>query len=297
MVRIISDSASDITKEFAAAHNIEIITLYITFDGTNFFRDKDEVDTKEFYYKMVEEHAYPKSSLPSVDDYYQIFKNGVEAGDEIICMCITNSLSGSYNSAMTAYQMIIEDYPDAKLSVYNSWQNTISQALLVYQVVRMRDDGLTYEQMISKMDALRASGRIFFTVQTLEYLKKGGRIGKLLVHGANLLNIKPLLILSNGDLGLGGISRSRKKAKDAVLAACKNFIVDGHLNTDDFEFAVGYGNDREEGEAFLKEFEEFMGITCIESRMDFPSQIGAITACHTGPHALGVGFVAKYETL
>lgn len=297
MIRIISDSAADLDYAFTEAHNVEVVPLYITFDGEKYFKDRDEVDTREFYRRMVEEHAYPKSSLPSVDDYCQVFNKFLAQGDEVICVCITNTLSGSYNSARTAFQMIQEEMPDAPIRVYDSWQDTISQSLLVREMVRMRDDGLTFGQMVDKMDALIASGRIFFTVGSLEYLQKGGRIGKLLLHMSSKLSIKPILVLDRGVLGLGGVCRSRKNAKKAVLEYCKKYFADNNLNVNDYVFSVGYGYDKEEGEEFRRDFEDFMGVTCLERSEPHPTQIGAITACHTGPHALGITIVAKYETL
>lgn len=297
MIRIISDSACDLNQDYIEEHKVDIVPMYVTFDGETYLKDKVEVNTMQFYYQMVEQQAYPKTSLPSVDDFYQMFQTFLNAGDEIICICMTNTLSGSFNSGMTAYQMILEDMPDAKLRVYNSWQNTVSQGLLVREMVHMRDDGLSFEEMVDKMDPLIASGKIFFTVGSLECLKKGGRIGKIILHASSMLSIKPILELKDGVLGLGGMARSRKKAKAAVIEKVIGFFESNRLNKEDYIFTVGIGYDQGEGQEFRKEFEEEMGVTCLENQETFPTQIGAVTACHTGPNALGVGIIAKYETL
>lgn len=296
MIRLMSDSACDLPMDYPAAHSVEIIPLYITFDGETYYKDREEVDRNEFYHQMVDLNAYPKSSLPSVDDYYQHFENAIKAGDSVICVSITNTLSGSYGSAHTAYDMILEDYPDAKIAVYDSLQNTASQALVVREMVRMRDDGLTFEEMTEKLPKLLETGMIVFTVGSLEYLRKGGRIGKLATTAAGKLNLRPLLILEKGKLGIGGISRTRKRSIEDVLTYLEKFFSTEH-NYEDYVFTVGHGYDFEEGENFRDTVESRFPIKLIEreENSDFIVAIGAITAVHTGPFPLGIAFVKKYE--
>lgn len=299
MIRILSDSACDLPMNYPQDHNVEIIPLYITFDEETYAKDREEVDRTEFYHQMVDLNAYPKSSLPSVDDYYCRFEEIAKAGDSAICVTITNTLSGSYGSAHTAHQMIMEEYPNAKIAVYDSLQNTASQALVVEELVRMRDNGLSFEEMNEKIPALIASGMIIFTVGSLEYLRKGGRIGKLATTAAGKLNLRPLLILENGKLGIGGISRTRKRSIDDVIAYTKKFFADPAHNLDDYIVTVGHGYDEQEGEAFRDMVEQELGITLLErtDQSDFIVAIGAITAVHTGPHALGLAIIKKYETV
>lgn len=297
MIRILSDSACDLSLEYTQAHNIEIIPLYITFDDETYLKDFEEVNRDLFYKKMVEEGSFPKTSLPSVDDYLQRFEAAYAAGDEVICLCITSTLSGSFNSAMTALQILKEDHPDAPISVYNSYQNTVGQALLIREYVRMRDDGCSYQQMCDHTDALRSSSQIIFTISTLDYLKKGGRIGKMITTVGDKLKLQPLLCLKKGDLNITSITRSRKKAKASIIANTKKHFET--RNKEDYFFTVGFGYDAVEGAEFRTEFQEALEVTCVENLPgeDFPTSIGALTACHTGPYALGVSFVKKYETL
>lgn len=299
MIRILSDSACDLPLEYPQAHNVEIIPLYITFDGENYSKDREDVDRTEFYHQMVDLNAYPKSSLPSVDDYYRRFEEIAQSGDSAICVTITNTLSGSYGSAHTAHQMIMEEYPDAKIAVYDSLQNTASQALVVEELVRMRDDGLSFEEMNEKIPALLESGVIIFTVGSLEYLRKGGRIGKLATTAAGKLNLRPLLILENGKLGIGGISRTRKRSIDDVISYTKKFFNDPTRNINDYVITVGHGYDAQEGEAFRDLVESELQVELLERKenSDFIVAIGAITAVHTGPFPLGLAIIKKYELL
>ncbi|MBE5906591.1 MAG: DegV family protein [Lachnospiraceae bacterium] len=297
MIRLMSDSACDVPITYAKEHQVEVIPLYITFDGEHYQKDREELKRSDFYYKMVEEKAYPMSSLPSVDDYYQRFKAALDEGDSVICITITNTLSGSYGSAHTAYNMIKEENPKAPIAVYDSLQNTASQALVVEEMVRMRDDGLTFEEMNAKMPALLDSGVIVFTVGSLEYLRKGGRIGKLATTAAGKLNLRPLLILEHGKLGIGGISRTRKKSIEDVYNHVEKVFASSQCNFDDYVFTVGHGYDAEEGEDFRNTFMERFPVTLLERKpdSDFIVEIGPVSAVHTGPHALGVAYIKKYE--
>ena len=145
MFKLISDTSCDWIKEYAEEHNVTLVPLYTTFDGQTYYKEQFEISYDEFYRKMTDENAFPKSSLPSIQDYVDAFMPSVEAGVPIICCCITTYFSGSYNSACTARDMIIEDYPDAKITVINSLQNSASMSLFVYEAMCMRDAGYSYE--------------------------------------------------------------------------------------------------------------------------------------------------------
>ena len=156
---------------------------------------------------------------------------------------------------------------------------------------------MEFKEMNAKMPALLNTGRIFFTVHTLEYLRKGGRIGKLLTTAASKLSIRPLLLLEEGKLSIGGISRTRKASIESVLSHTEKFLADKNVN--DFSFTVGHGYDREEGLQFRSMVRQRLGITLLEDdpANDFLIEIGAVTACHTGPQALGIGLIQKFETI
>ncbi|MDO5291464.1 MAG: DegV family protein [bacterium] len=292
MYKIISDSACDLFEEYTDAHDVHIVPLYVSFDGEHFLKEREDVDHNEFYRQMVEEGAYPKSSLPSIQDYIDTFTPYAKEGLPIICICISTLFSGSFNSATTAKSEVLEEYPDAKITVINSMQNTVSQALMVNEAVRMRDANIPYEDAVKKLEELKETGRIFFTIDSMDYLKRGGRVGKMTAVIGNTLNIKPLIILKNGELNVGGISRTRSKAKKSMLTACKKHFEENNLDCNDYYFSIGTGYDFDEAREYKKEVEELMGVKCLPY---LKTRIGAATACHTGPHALGIGIIKRYD--
>lgn len=293
MYKIVSDSACDLSKEYLEKHDVTIVPLSVSFDGETYYRDGVDITRDECYQRMVDDpKLFPKTSLPSVESYADVFRSFVEQGFPVVCFTITTLFSGSYNSAINAKSLVLEDYPDANICVIDSKQNTVTQALLIDQFVRMLEDGLSFEQAMSKLDALMASARIFFTVGSLDYLKMGGRIGKVATATTGKLGVKPVIIMKDGDIGLGGIGRNRNKLKNSVLQVAKKYLDEN--NKDNFIVSVGYGYDKEEGFEFMKEVESTLDVK-LDSETNVA--IGIVSAVHTGPYPIGLGVIRKYETL
>jgi DegV family protein with EDD domain len=297
MFKVISDSACDILDEYMIKNNATLVPLYVTFDGEHYSKEQHEVDYKDFYNKMLTENCYPKSSLPSVQDYIDAFLPSVKENIPIICICITSLFSGSYNSACNAKNAVLEDYPDAVITVINSTLNSASMALFVHEAIRMNNDNVPYEKAVETLLKMTTLGRIYFTIDSLDYLIKGGRIGKLGSLIGGKIKIKPLIVMKNGEINLGGVSRTRKKALSNVIELCEKHFASNNLSKSDYLFTIGSGIDFEEAAEYRKTVEESLGVKCVESTEYFPTVIGVVTACHTGPKALGVACMPKYETL
>lgn len=286
--QIISDGACDLLPSYTQAHNIKVIPFYVTFDGETFTKEGEGIDHKTFYEKMINEHAIPKTSLPSVQDYLDVLRPYAETETPMIVICISSKLSGSFNSASNAREILLETYHDAKIEVIDSTLNTASQGLFVHEAVKMKDAGISYEECIAELYRIRETGRIYFTVGSLEYLIKNGRIGKLAVLAGDKLGIRPTIIMKDGDISLGGVSRSRKKSKISVINAIKSYFKE--IDKTDYNFVVGAGYDFEEAAEFQKELEDTLQITCDPA---VECIIGTTVGCHTGPYALGVGLIEK----
>ena len=293
MYKIVSDSACDLSKEYLEKHDVTIVPLSVSFDVETYDRDGVDITMDECYQRMVDDpKLFPKTSLPSVESYADVFRSFVEQGFPVVCFTITTLFSGSYNSAINAKSLVLEDYPDANICVIDSKQNTVTQALLIDQFVKMLEDGLSFEQAMSKLDALMASARIFFTVGSLDYLKMGGRIGKVATAATGKLGVKPVIVMKDGDIGLGGIGRNRNKLKASVLQVAKKYLDEN--GKDNFIVSVGYGYDKEEGFQFMNEVESTLDVK-LDSETNVA--IGIVSAVHTGPYPIGLGVIRKYETL
>lgn len=289
--QIISDGACDLKPAFAQKNNVEIVPFYVSFDKENYYKEGSELEHDAFYKKMDLEHAIPCSSLPSVNDYYEVFMKYVNNSVPIICICITTKFSGSYNSATTAKEQILEEFPEAKITVIDSTLNTVTQGLYVYEAVRMRDNVLSYEESIAKLEEIKGTGRIFFTVGSLEYLVKNGRIGKVATIAGDKLGLKPLIIMSEGEISLGGVTRNREKTKKTIIEQVKKFFTSKNLNINDYTFYIGTGYDYDEAAKYTELFESQLGVKF----SSIEAVIGTTVGCHTGPHPIGIGFIRKYD--
>lgn len=233
--------------------------------------------------------------MPAIQDYIDVFTKEVKQGNDIICLCITTKFSGSYNSAMSARDIVLEEYPNNKITVIDTQINTVLQGLLVEEVVRMKEANYSYDQVVNRIEEIKGSGRIFFTIDSMAYLVNGGRVGKLSGIAANVLNLRPLIILKNGEIESNGVVRGRKKAKSKIIEMVINHFIENNLNPNDYSFAVGFGYDMEEAIFFKNELLSKINESFIYQE-DIPlRQIGATIGVHTGPLPIGVGLIKKFN--
>ncbi|MCI5596571.1 MAG: DegV family protein [Lachnospiraceae bacterium] len=295
--QIISDSSCDLEPALAKERGIHVVPFYVSFDGEHYYKEIEQMPIRKFYEDMVANPGvFPKSSLPSIEDYIEAFTPYVKEDMPVICICITTKFSGSYNSATNAKEILLEDYPDAKIAVIDAQFNTVLQGIYVLEAARMRDAGLSFEETVEILEQLKLTGRIFFTTADISYLKSGGRLGKLVSIANNALKIKPLIVLKEGEIFPFGVARSRSKSLDKVISQARKHFESIGESPDDYQIVVGYGYDYEEAVSFrdklLADLKTYSNIQQIDI-----FQIGATIGVHTGPHPLGLGLIKKYDRL
>ncbi|MDD3363315.1 MAG: DegV family protein [Hespellia sp.] len=297
MYQIITDGSCDLGKVRAEELGIEVVPFYVSTDGTVYQKEIEEIGVREFYEFMVQNpNTFPKSSLPSVEDYIDVFTKYVKQNVPVICICITLKFSGSFNSAMNAKQIVEEEYPDAKITVIDSTVNTVLQGTFVTELVRSQRAGSTYEEILEQIEAMKSTGRIFFTVDSVDYLAKGGRIGKLAKIATGTLNIKPLIVLREGEIYPSGICRGREKAKKKIIEQTVKYIRENGDNPDLYAINVGYGYGYAEGKEFQKTFSDILKKYWPKSHTQVGIlQIGATIGVHTGPLPIGFGIIRKFD--
>ncbi len=289
--QIFSDGAADIPSNVKKQYNIITIPFYVSLDQKTYQKEIEELPLSVFYDNMIQKNIFPKTSLPSVQDYIDFFTPVLESGKDIICFTITDTLSGSFQSAMSAKQILEENYTQRKIYIENSYAATGSQYLIVRESARMQQSGYDIDAVHSFVQKAKIDSRIFFVVGTLTHLEKGGRIGKVAALSGSILNIKPLIVLANGEINKAGLARSRKKAMLKLSELTKNYIEQNHFSISDFTLTIGTTNTPEEIEVFTEILKsDLPNIEMIE-----PFQIGATIATHTGPMTLGVCINKKFE--
>lgn len=291
--QIISDGSCDLPPELTAKKQIRVIPFYVSFDGTNYRKELEEIGIREFYQEMVNRKGvYPRSSLPSVQDYMDAFLPYAKAGIPMLVLCISTKLSGSMQSALSARELILEDYPDAKIRVIDTTLCTVLQGLLVLEAAAMQERGAGFEETAERIEAIKSTGRIFFTVGNLEYLQAGGRIGRVAGIAGSLLGIRPVITMKEGEIFPSGISRSRRKTLEKTVELLRDCLQACGGAVKKYSLAAGFGYDREEAEEYRRlVVERLEGLISLEELPLY--QIGATIGVHTGPYPLGLGILER----
>lgn len=291
--RIISDGSCDLPRELAEEKNITVVPFYVTMDEKTYLKEGIEVSQDDFYQWMVDNpDKFPKSSMPSAQDFLDAFTDAAKNGEDIICICITRKFSSAYQTATTAKEMLADTHPDVRVTVIDSIMDTVLQGIYVLEACRLRDAGASYEEVIDQIEEIKPTGRIFFTVGNIDYLKHGGRIGKLAGVAGTLLGIRPIIILQEGEIFSGGIARTRTKSIDKVEKLTTDYIKENFSSQDDYEIVVGYGYDYNESVAFRDRIENAVRAIGHEKKIDI-YHIGATISVHTGPYPLGIGILKR----
>lgn len=291
---LISDGSCDLPPELVQEKNVTVVPFYVSFDEKHYEKETVEIGVRDFYRKMVEHSGiYPKSSMPSTQDYLDVFRPFAESGTPVICICITTKFSGSMQSALNAKQMILEKCPQAEITVIDATVNTVLQGLYVLEAVRLRDAGTGYQETVARLEEIKSTGRIFFTVGNMEYLQHGGRIGKVAGVAGSVLGIRPVITLKQGEIFPSGIGRSRRKTAARTIDLLLKYLAEGGKEIGRYSIAVGYGYEYEEA----VEYRDTVLASLREAGYPLQEipiyQIGATIAVHTGPYPLGLGIIEK----
>ena len=295
MYKIITDGSCDLPLELVKQLDIDVIPFYVSVDGINHQKEIIDLGVRDFYQFMIDNpKVFPKTSMPSIQDYIDVFEPIIKNEEDVICICITTKFSGSYNSAMNAKNMLLDKYPDAKIEIIDATVNTVLQGMLVEEAVAKKNTGATFEETVKYVNLVKETGRIFFTINGMDYLVHGGRVGKLSGIAAGALGIKPLILLKEGEIFNNGLTRGRKKSKQKIVEQIISYFKDNELDINEYRFCIGFGYDKEEAIEFKEQFIKSLEQLSASFNDEIPiRQIGATIGVHTGPHPLGVGLLKK----
>lgn len=293
--KVISDSCCDLTKEEAERYDVGIVPLYVAFQDGVYQRDFYDFTYHAFYQRMMDHPGdYPKTSLPSVEDYIRVWEPYVKEGMPVLSISMTSKMSGSFNSARMAKDEILEMYPEAQIEVIDSLALTVLDGMIVRMAAGLRDQGMSLSEAAHIINEKKTDGRAYFTIGDLSYLAKGGRIGGLIKLAAVGLGLKPVILFQNGGISLSSITRSRQKSLRELARQSALFFTANHEDPEDFELEVGYGLKKEDGEELKKLFLEALGEAGrkLEPRL---VQIGTMVGAHNGPLLMGIVMFRKLK--
>lgn len=287
--QIFSDSSCDVPKSLLTDYNITLIPFYVTFDQENYYRENIEISNEKFYDILLNQKVIPKTSLPSVQDYINYFEPALKAGKDILCLCLTERFSGSYQSAVNAKLILEEKHAGSNIRIIDSIQATAGQGIVLLQAAYMKKNGFSMEDTVNRINEIKSTARIMFTVDTLEYLTKGGRVGKAASLAGTMLNLKPMIQLKDAELIPYSNVRGRKKSLQKILFMVEEYFKETGDSYEDYDFCLANATTLQETLSVQGQLEEL-----IQRKITYPVfQIGVTIGTYTGPGALGVCFVKR----
>lgn len=277
-IKIVCDSLSDVNKEYLEKYDIDVVPLTLILNGKE-YRDSIDMRPEEFYKILREENAYPKTSQATYAQFKEVFDKYTKEGKTILYISGAAAATGTCQSAVMA-----KNDTEGEIYIYDSNNLTFGAGFFVVKAAEMISEGKSIDEVFKALDEIKEKYILMFSVDTLEYLKKGGRISSTKATVGSLLNIKPILEVKDGLVSQVGQVRGKKNVLNKMIEYVKERLGDD-LEQD--EIYIGYSDD-------VKETEK---LTEIAKEVFKPKKIGyfVVGTCigaHSGP---GVGGILVFK--
>ncbi len=280
-IKILVDSASDIDLEEAKKLNIEMISMEIGF-GEDIFLDGVNLSYRQFYEKLIESSEIPKTSLINEFRFDEVFNRLIEEGFEVLCITMSSKLSGTFNAAQKAS----EKY-NGKVQVVDSLNVCVAERLLVLLALRLIEKNLSLQEIVNELNNKKHNIHLLALLNTLKYLQKGGRISAVKAFAGEIMNIKPVIAIVDGEVKLIGKAMGSKKGNNLL-----NQLIE---KTGGIDFELPYAT------AYSGLNDDLLQKYLIDSKFIWENHtdkvptynIGSTIGTHAGPGAIAVAFYGK----
>jgi DegV family protein with EDD domain len=275
MVRIVTDSTSDLPKNIVEEYDIQVVPLTVKL-GNKTFRDYYDLSPNEFYKMLNETDDFPTTSQPSVDEFIQTYKK-LGDKDDIISIHISLDMSKTAQSASVALQQL----PGWKVEIIDSRTVCLGLGMIVLEAAKAAKEGADSKEILRLIDVLKSKIRLYFSVETLEYLQKGGRIGKAQGFLGTMLKIKPLLAVVDGFVTPIERVRGASKLINRIVELVKNDAIQSKKVKATFVWG--------ESEVQISELiSQVNAVVQVEEL--YRAKIGTVITSHAGPTAFAIGY-------
>jgi DegV family protein with EDD domain len=277
-IKIVTDSTSDIPKSMAEKYGIEVVPLNIHF-GDSVYKDGIDLTTEEFFDKLINGPHFPSTSQPSIGEFVETYERIAETGDEIISVHISSKLSGTYNSAEQASKQL-----QGKINVHlvDTQQVTITVGLSAISAAKVIKEGGSATEAVAASISTASRSNFYALFDTLEFLAKGGRIGKAQSMLGSLLKIRPLLMLEDGVVAPFSKARSKQSGLKKMEKTIRSL---GEAE----EIAVIYSTDSEEAKNIARNLSDLLP----PNKEPLILKVGPVIGTHAGPGLVAVGLITK----
>lgn len=283
---IITDSSMNLSKSMAKELDIRVLSFTVLFDDVEdkSYKESAEYDYPAFYDRLRnKEHG--KTSLVNTDEYVNAFEESVSAGKDVLAIVMSSGISGTFQAAKIAAEMVQERYPERKIIAVDSLAASIGQGLLVYYAAQLRKEGKTIEETAQWLEDNRLNMVHQFTVDDLFFLKRGGRLSGGVAIVGTILQIKPVLHVDDeGHLVIQDKANGRKKSINAMVERFKENAVD----LENQILAICHGDCLKDAEYLAKKVREVANVKDIIINFCDP-----VLGAHAGPGVLALFYLGK----
>ena len=276
-IKVVTDSTSDLPADVAESLGIEVVPLNVHF-GSDVYKDRVNLMPDAFYDKLINGDVLPTTSQPSVGEFIDVYERLGSDADGIVSVHISEKLSGTMNSARLASQQANADCP---IEVVDTFQVSMGVGICAMEAAEVANSGGDMNQVILAARNAVTRSQCFFMLETLEFLQKGGRIGKAQALIGNLLKIRPMLMLQEGEVHPLGRERTRRKGIAKLVDTVEELAPISGL-------AVMYSTVLDEAQTLAQNISKFM----IEGREPMMLQIGPVIGTYAGPDTLGIALIS-----
>lgn len=276
-IAIVTDSTSDIPGDLVKSKKITSVPLSVIFREATYLDDGKEITIEDFYKKLKSAEELPTTTQPTPKDFVETYTSLLKDHDSIISIHISKKMSGTINSAELAKQQM----PGADISIFDSELVHLPLGFMVLQAAKMADEGKSRDEVLAALEEFKQKIKVLFVPSTLEYLKKGGRIGKAKGLIASLLEIKPILTINDGEVSQFKTTRRWNQAKIELVNSMEPMIDDPSKLT----VSIGDSDAKEDAEEMSARIKEKF-----DPKKIIRVNIGAVVGTHLGPGGIGITF-------
>ena len=275
MIKILCDSITDLPIEIIKKHNVDIVPLTVIFNEKEYL-DGVDITNQDFYKMLRESETMPKTSQATYAQFVEFFEKYKD--DEILYLAGSSAASGTYQSAVLAKGDV-----DANITIFDTLNLSLGSGTLVIKACEMVEQGLSVDEIVKNLENLRNDALVTFSVDTLEYLKKGGRISSTKAALGSLLNIKPILTVNDGLV----VQKSQVRGKKQIFTNLVNSIVEKY--GDDLTnktIILGCGDNTNDLETLRETLLKHAKVKNV-----YDVNIGCVICSHSGPGVVGISCI------
>jgi DegV family protein with EDD domain len=284
---LITDSCCDLPAGLLAEQGIVSLDYPVVLDGVEQVDGSGRPVSHALFYGRVRAGAAPSTAAIPIPSYVEAFRAGASQGRPVVLLGLSSALSGTFDRALMARDMVLDEYPGADIRVIESLNASVALGLLVLEAADRITGGATIDELAAWLEPARTTVNAYFTLETLEHLRRGGRISDVAAAAGTMLDIKPILRIDEaGALVISEKLRGRRKSMTVLADILQRRVDDGR------RILVGHGDAPEDGARLAEMVRERVGSADV-----IVTEVGPVIGSHVGPGMLAVAFLGAERSV